>query len=509
VSASLLRGATLALLGSGVAASLLLGESANQALGALKAAVVSSFDWLFIGVATGTLLFVIGLALHPRSNVRLGADDSEPEFSRFSWFSMLFSAGLASGLLYWAAAEPVLHFQDNPFRGEAASAAARASALRITIFHWGLHGWGMYVLGGLAIGLYSYRFGRALTIRSALYPVFGDQWIDRWPGYGVDFLALLGTIFGVATSLGLAAAAMNATLHSLLGLEMSVASQVGIVAAVSAFGVVSALSGVARGVRRLSEVNVAISAVFIATIFVLASSGDLLFLGFTSAADYFWNVIPLGLWRGETEAQRAWQGDWTVFYWGWWMAWMPFVSLFIARISKGRSVREFVAAVLAVPTLVIIIWMTVLGGTALEQELGVPGSVSAAVGVDYSHGIVQVIDNLASPRIAFGLTACAAFLLFTWLITSLDSATLVITQLVDRAEDGPQKALWGGVLAAVTAALIYTGGVGALQAASIVIGLPLAFVMLLIGAGLSKDVLQDRLRTTRDELPANSPREDS
>lgn len=492
-----MRWIALALLAGQVALSIFSLETANALLIGLKDSVVSNFDWLFVFVANATLGLVLLLGLHPRANVRLGGEGDTPEFSRFSWFAMLFSAGLASGLLYWAAAEPILHHQNNPLLAlggiEPASEAAVASALRITIFHWGLHGWGMYVLCGLAIGVYSYRHNRPLTVRSALFPLLGERWIDRWPGRAVDLLALLGTVFGVATSIGLSAASLNATLSPLVGLSIAIPTQIAIVFAVCGLGVISAVSGLGRGIRRLSEINVWVSGVFLLAILALGPTIDLLTLLVTTALDYIWTAGPLGLWLGSSAEEKEWQSAWTVFYWGWWLAWMPFVSLFIARISKGRSVREFVFAVMGVPTLVIIIWMSILGGTALHQELANPGSLSVAVQQDYSLGITALLENLTVPALALTLTGIAAFLLFTWLITSLDSATLVICHLIERPDEAGQQLLWGMILAAVTAALLAAGGVSALQAASIVIGLPLAGVTLLICAGLLKDLFAGKL----------------
>jgi len=492
-----LRWFALTLLGSFLALSALSIESANEILIGTKDQVVRNFDWLFVSVATAALLLVALLGAHPRANVKLGPEDSEPEFSRFSWFAMLFSAGLASGLLYWAAAEPILHFQDNPLLAQAGIApgteAAMQTAIRITIFHWGLHGWGMYVLGGLAISVYAYRHDRPLTIRTALYPILGERWIDRWPGYTVDLIALLGTVFGVATSIGLSAAALNATMSSLFGLDVALGNQIVIVAFVCIVGITSAASGVGRGVRRLSELNVWISAVLFTAVLVLGPFAEVLWLIVTSAADYLWTFLPLGLWLGSTEAEIGWQSSWTVFYWGWWLAWMPFVSLFIARISRGRTIREFVLAVMGVPTAVIIVWMSVFGGTAIHQELESPGSMTGPVSQDYSLGIVALIEQVGAPGGALALMMLALFLLFTWLVTSLDSATLVICHLIERPDATGQQVLWGIILAAVTASLIWMGGVSALQAASIIIGLPLAAVTVLIGAGLLKDLFNGGL----------------
>jgi choline/glycine/proline betaine transport protein len=474
-------------------------ESAGDLLIEIKDGIVFYFDWLFVWVASGSLVLVAVLGVLPQANLRLGTKDEAPEFSRFSWFAMLFSAGLASGLLYWAVAEPIIHYQSNPFMdGDGAriggvNAAAAQVALRITVFHWGLHGWGLYILGGLAISIASYRHNRPLTIRSALYPILGDRWIDRWPGRAVDGIALLGTVFGVATSIGLSAAALNATLASGFGLTVNSTTQIVIVFVVCGFGVISAISGVGRGIRRLSEINVWVSSVFLVAIFLLGPTAELLALVGTTTLDYVVTVLPTGLWLGATETETAWQGEWTVFYWGWWLAWMPFVSLFIARISKGRTLREFVVAILCVPTLVIVVWMAILGGTALHQEQDRPGAVSVAVNQDYSLGIVTVLENLPMPGVAMPLIAVAAFLLFSWLITSLDSATLVISHLVGAPNSARQQAFWGLILAVVTAVLIAVGGVPALQAASIIVGLPLAGITVLIGIGLVKDLVTHRL----------------
>ncbi len=471
-------------------------ESAELLIGA-KDWVVHYFDWLFVGLATLALAGVTALGFHPAGRLRLGRDNETPEFSRLAWFSMLFSAGLASGLLYWATAEPIIHFQANPLLGEAgitpATAPAVATALRITVLHWGLHGWAFYVIAALAIGIQGYRHGRPLSFRSALYPLLGDRFIDRWPGLGIDLIALFGTVCGVATSIGLAAAGMNATLGHLLGIEIHLSYQIAIVFGVCGLGVLSALSGLARGIRYLSEVNVWISAILLVAVIVLGPTGFLAKTLAGTLVDYVVHFLPTGAWIADTAAGQAWQADWTVFYWGWWLAWTPFVSVFIARISKGRTVREFVLAVMLVPAVVIIVWMSVFGGTALHQELAEPGAVSVAVNLDYSLGLVTVLGKLGPPWLATSLIAVAAFLLFTWLITSLDSATLVICHLLGIEETPPAKVFWGFALAAVTVSLMAVGGVAALQAASIVVGLPLALVVAGLGVALASDLVRGRL----------------
>ena len=472
-------------------------ELTSDLLIGAKDRTVRLFDWLFVFAASVSLLLVTVVALHPQANLRLGADDSKPEFSRLSWFAMLFSAGLASGLLFWSTAEPILHFQANPFLDAAGiapgSEAAVEIALRLTVLHWGIHGWAFYVVTALAIGVYSHRRNRPLTFRSAFTPILGERAIESWPGAVIDLVALFGTVCGVATSIGLSAAGMNATFHVLFGLEMGRGIQAAIVFGVCGLGTLSALSGLDRGIRRLSELNVWVSGVLLIAVLSLGPTTVIASRFFATLIDYVVSVVPTGLWVAGTNSEQEWQAAWTVFYWGWWLAWTPFVSLFIARISKGRTIREFVVAVMLVPTLVILVWMAVFGGVALEQELADPGAVSRAVNQDYSLGLTTVLSNVATPGVSTALIAIAAFLLFTWLITSLDSATLVICHLLGVSGSNPGKIFWGTAMAAVTCALLWVGGVPALQAASIVTGLPLAVAVVVLGAGLVKDLVLHRL----------------
>jgi len=477
-----------------LAAALASIDSAQLLLEAAKAWVVGHFDWLFVTVANGAIAAVLLVALHPSGKLRLGAADSRPEFGRLAWFAMLFSAGLASGLLYWATAEPILHLQANPWLSEGSpSGVAVTTALRVTVLHWGIHGWAFYVLAGLAISVHAHRHQRAITFRTAFYPLLGSSWIDRWPGRAIDLLALLGTICGVATSIGLSAGSMNATLSSLFSVEVGTSNQIAIIFTVCSLGILSARSGLSRGIKRLSEVNLWVSGLLLASFFALGPTRYLLELMLDTLIDYSVHVIPTGLWVGETVSERAWQADWTVFYWGWWLAWTPFVSLFIARISKGRTLREFAAAVLLVPTLVTLVWMVVLGGTAIAQEAAAPGSLSEIVQRDYSLGLVAVLGLLSSPAVSSVLIAVTAFLLFTWLITSLDSATLVICHLLGVEDLPAATVFWGLTLAAVAAVLLLAGGLGALQAASIVIGLPLAGLMLILTGSIVWDLLRGRI----------------
>jgi choline/glycine/proline betaine transport protein len=424
--------------------------------------------------------------------VRLGEDHERPEFTNLAWFAMLFSAGLASGVLYWATAEPIIHFQGNPhLTMEAAApltADAAQTAVTLTIFHWGLHGWSFYVLTGLGIAYFSFRRGLPLALRSALYPLLGEH-IHRWPGALTDFIGVLGTVFGVATSIGLAVAGMNAAMSQLFGVAIDITNQLAIVGLVSVLGVGSAISGISRGIRRLSELNVYLSAGLLLAVLAIGPTAYLLGFVASSFGDYVTRVIPMGIWTAQTLEDQDWQSAWTVFYWGWWLAWAPFVGMFIARVSRGRTVREFVIGVMLVPSLSVIVWMSVFGGAAVHGELFGSTSIVNQVNADYSIGTVSVIERLGV--LVPLLVAVIGFLLFTWLITSIDSATLVICTLLER-DPGEisvaQKALWGLLVGLVTGLLLYVGGITALQAASIVFGLPIGFIIVAIGIGIFRSV---------------------
>ncbi len=469
-------------------------ERADAALSAAKAFVVHRFDLLFIVCINVAIALTLLFALHPVGRLRLGGPEDRPQFSRGAWIAMLFSAGLASGLLYWATAEPLLHMASNPFSPLDLGAPTSARlGMQITIMHWGLHGWAVYVVVALAIAIQAYRHGQDLRFRSAFRPVLGERGIAGRPGRIVDAVALFGTLSGVATSIGLSASSMNATLAALVPIEVSLAMQVGLVLSVAMLGVVSALSGVDCGIRWLSSVNAWVSLGLLLAFLLLGPTADTLAILGRSLVDYVGGAIPLGLWRGSSAAETTWQGDWTVFYWAWWLAWTPFVSLFIARISRGRSIREFVVAVALVPTVITILWFGVFGGTALALEAQAPGSISAPVGEDYAFGLVAVIRALGGAGVVTGLLGVASFLLFTWLVTSLDSATLVLCHLAG-VEDRPEaKIFWGVALALVAALLLAMGGLGALQAASIVLGLPLAILFLVLCGSLVRDVLRGRV----------------
>lgn len=473
-------------------------DRADAVLTAARDAVISGADVLFVASANVCLVVLAIVAIHPIGKLRLGPDDEGPEFGTGSWLAMLFSAGLASGILYWATAEPILHAAVNPFLGPDPTLDESARlGLRITMFHWGLHGWGFYVLAALAIAIPVHRGGAPLRFREILSAGRGGAVTRGWPGATLDLLAIFGTVCGVATSIGLSASSMNATLAGLFGAgadaPLDVRVQVGIIAAVTVLGIASALSGVARGIRWLSSVNAWVSLGLMLTFLLLGPTGDVLALIGSSFVDYVVSVPALGLYVGEDAAARQWQADWTLFYWAWWLAWTPFVALFIVRISRGRTIRELVLGVTLAPTAVTLVWMGLFGGTALLQDRMADGAISRAVEADYALGLVALIEQLASGPLATALVAVACFLLFTWLITSLDSATLVLCELMGTAGTPAAKVFWGVAVSAVSVILLVVGGLTALQAASIVIGLPLALVQMVAAARVLSALFRGRL----------------
>ncbi|MFW6379987.1 MAG: BCCT family transporter, partial [Halorhodospira sp.] len=317
--------------------------------------VIDTFKWYYIGVVAFFLLFALFLMFSRFGDLKLGDDDRPPEFSYFAWFSMLFGAGMGIGLLFWSIAEPIWHFQDNPFIEEGETKAAAETAMRLTYFHWGLHPWAIYSIVALSLAFFSYRKKLPLAIRSALYPLIGNR-IYGPVGHAADVLAVFGTIFGVATSLGLGAIQINTGLNELVGVELNTLNQLLIVTVVTLIAVGSVISGVGRGVKILSQLNLILSVVILAFFLIFGPTLYLLSSFVQGLGDYLQNVIYLSFWTDASGAREAedWQLSWTAFYWGWWIAWSPFVGMFIARISRDRTIREFVLGVLLVPTLLAL-----------------------------------------------------------------------------------------------------------------------------------------------------------
>lgn len=471
-------------------------ERASEVFSNINGLINTSLDWFYVGTVSTVLVFVIWLPFSRFGHLKLGKDDSKPDFSTFSWVSMLFSAGMGSGLLYWGVAEPLFHVQGNPYIEAAGiepnTAEAAVMAVRITLFHWGLHGWALYVLVGLCLAYFAYRNDLPLTLRTALYPLLKDRIYGAW-GHLVDLVGVFGTVFGLATSLGMGVLAINAGLENLLGFSNTTGNQLMLIGLITILGTTSAVTGVEKGVRILSELNVVASIFLMVVFLVFGPTAFVLGLMVTVVGDYAINFLPMGFWiDGDPAAE--WQGWWTIFYWGWWVAWCPFVGLFIARISRGRTIREFVTYVLLVPTAVLVLWLAVFGGGSIGMELFDKIGLIDVVNADYSSAIFKAIEGLGLGGFTFWLTCLTTLLLISWFVTSSDSGTLVICTMLSMGDEHPPvkfRLFWGLLSGTVAAVLLLAGGLQALQTASIVAGLPLAVVCLCMVYGVAKALREE------------------
>ena len=495
-------------------------DLAGNFYAAVRGWIEASLNWYYITAVTVMLFACFFLMFSRYGSIRLGDDDSRPEFRNFSWFAMLFSAGVGIGILFFGVAEPVFYFDNsagfgypnNPYADQIGALAmneARAvAAMRVTYFHWGFHGWSVYVVVGLSLAYFAYRRKLPLTLRSALYPIIGEK-IYGPIGHAVDLLAVFGTVFGVATSLGLGVQQMAVGLNHLFGIDPGLVTQIVLIGVISVIATLSAVSGVGNGIRIISEWNIYLSIVLLAY-FMFAGPFQWL-MGFfvTTYGDYLWNVIPMGFQTFNSEGAAAWQGGWTIFYWGWWISWAPFVGMFIARISRGRTIREFMVGVMFVPTTIAFFWLCMFGGNAIYLELqaaaagGSAGIAETVMAWDLPQALYSTIDQVSSIKwLSWAMAALATLLLATWFITSSDSGTLVITTMLSMGHDNPPKKfriIWGMGEGLVAAVLLSVGGLKALQTASIAAALPVSIIMLLMTWGLFKSLATDPFITGQKE----------
>ncbi|GAB4548748.1 MAG: hypothetical protein Tsb0013_09550 [Phycisphaerales bacterium] len=492
----------------------------------------STFGWLYVASLSGFLVFAIWLALGRFGQIRLGDDNEQPEFGRLAWFSMLFSAGMGIGLVFWSVAEPIEHYNTTP-PGFADGLDPARLSMAVTIFHWGLHPWALYAVVALALAYFGFRRKMPLGFRSLLYPLLGERVWGR-TGDAIDVLAIIATLTGVATSLGLGAKQVNAGLHMLFGMPVAPVWQVVLIAGITGVATVSVVLGLAKGIRRLSEINIALAGLLM--LLVVFGSGVIAFLGSTieNTGSYL-QLLPFNSFRTGSfnESGRAWLSGWTVFYWAWWISWSPFVGMFIARVSRGRTIREFIVGVLLVPTLVGIFWLTAFGSSTLRAhtehqrqtaeyrsgelsenpnedliavptlpEADAPPTERPLTAVEYLPAPVAdeasgerltydakvatvlfvLLENLFDVRaitlIGIGIATLCIVLFF---VTSSDSASMVIDIIASGGNPDPPvgtRLFWAVTEGVVASALLLAGGLKALQAASITAALPFTFVLL-------------------------------
>ncbi|CAK3963321.1 BCCT transporter [Vibrio sp. 10N.286.55.E10] len=460
--------------------------SAKAALDGVKGQIINSFDWLFIWSGNIFVIFCLGLIVSPYGKIRLGGVDATADYSFMSWLSMLFAAGMGIGLMFWSVAEPAAYYTglyETPLGVEANTPEAAKLALGATMYHWGLHPWAIYGVVALSLAFFSYNKGLPLSIRSIFYPILGDRaW--GWAGHIVDILAVLATLFGLATSLGLGAQQAASGIQHVFGIEAGLGLQVIVITAVTLLAVVSVLRGIDGGVKVISNINMLVA--FLLLILV-ALIGYAVTLGSipTTLMAYIENIIPLSNPHGRED--ETWMHGWTVFYWAWWISWSPFVGMFIARVSKGRTVREFITAVLIVPTTVTIIWMSVFGGMAIDQIVNNVGILGQDGLTDVSLAMFQMFDALPFGTL---LSIIAVVLVLVFFITSSDSGSLVIDSITAGGKVDtpvPQRVFWAFLEGAIAVALLWVGGteaVQALQAGAISTALPFTIILLLMCVSL-------------------------
>ncbi|WP_226354874.1 BCCT family transporter [Pseudonocardia sp. ICBG601] len=467
----------------------------------VNAWITGTLGWLYIFSATGFLVFVIVLMASRYGRVKLGPSDSTPEYGNVSWFAMLFTAGMGIGLVFYAVSEPISHFTAPP-TGDGSSPEAARNAMLYTFFHWGLHPWAIYIVLGLSLGYFAFRKGLPLRPAAALYPILKDR-INGWPGYLVDIIAVFGTLFGLATSLGIGAQQVAAGLDAVFGWENTTTLQVVLIAVITAVAITSLMLGLDRGIRRLALINLWLALALMLFVFFFGPTRDLLNSLASNIGTYVQEVPGLSFETftdGGNGTAAEWQSSWTLFYWGWWISWSPFVGMFLARISYGRTIRNFVAGCLFAPVGASMVWLTVFGDSALELVQADPADPLAEAAPETA--IYVLLAQLPVPEFVVLLASLLTiFVVVLFFATSSDSGSLVVDILTNGGDPNPrwQQRLFWAVLEGVIAAVLLTAGavagtdaLSALQTASIVAGLPLGIVLILMAVGLTRALRDER-----------------
>ena len=459
-------------------------QTANTIFTDLQSTIIQNGSWFYVVSVAIILMTVLYLGFSSLGEIRLGPEHCKPDYSLPSWLSMLFAAGMGIGLMFFGVAEPVMHFLSPPTATQGTTDAVR-EAMKMTFFHWGLHAWAIYAVVGLILAYFSFRLNLPLTLRSALYPMIGDR-IYGWAGHTVDILAVVSTVFGIATSLGLGAAQINSGLNYLFGLEESIPVQIYLMIGIIAVAIVSVATGLDKGIRRLSELNMILAIALLLFILILGPTVFLLTAYVQNTGAYLSDIVrnTFNLFAYD---KTDWIGGWTIFYWGWWLAWAPFVGLFIARISRGRTIREFVIGVLVIPTAFTLFWMTVFGNSAIDliytqgvDKLGDMVSTNAPV------ALFVFLENF--PFQGF-LSFIATLMVIVFFVTSCDSGAMVVDMLCSHGRnDTPvwQRIYWAVGVGVVSAILLTAGGLNALQTMTIATALPFAIILLISLVGLIK-----------------------
>lgn len=470
-------------------------NNAEEFLGNLRVNIVDTFGWFLIASIAFLLVFTIWLALSRHAHTRLGPDDSTPDYSNLTWFSMLFAAGMGIGLVNYGVEEPLIYFAGLDgylpprIEGlEALTSEAASEAMLVTFHHWGLAPWGIYAVLALSLAYFGYRHGLPMTVRSALYPLIGERY-KGWMGNVVDILAIFGTMFGIATSLGIGVTQINNGLNTVFDVPIGTGTQMVLIVVVTLAATISVVSGLDKGIKRLSQINITVAGLLLVFVALVGPTLLLLTAYVENIGNYLFNAVPMLAWSGAYGGE-AFLNDWTIFYWAWWISWAPFVGMFIARISRGRTIRQFVLGVLLVPSLVSFLWFTVMGNTAIDLQMRGVADLSGTV--DYGGGAMfAMLAELPGATIASIVTI---FVIAVFFITSSDSGSFVIDMIASGGDLDPPKSMrvfWAVSEGAVAAVLLGAGGLGALQAGAIATGLPFAVVLLVVAWGLARGLAKE------------------
>lgn len=463
----------------------------NHVTTIIQGFLVDHFGWFYLMCGTAFLLFSIYLIFSKYGNIKLGKPDDKPEFSYVTWFAMLFSAGMGIGLVFWGAAEPLSHFYEPPY-GEGGTAESAKTAMKYSFLHWGLHPWAIYATVGLALAYFKFRKQAPGVVSSILQPIFGDK-VKGSIGTTIDTIVVFATVFGVATSLGFGAIQISGGFSYVFGIDQTILLQMIIIIIVTVLFMTSAMTGLSKGIKYLSNLNLIIAFLLLIFVLFLGPTGFILNFFTTSIGSYVQDLPEMSLRMSPfNENNMAWTNGWTIFYWAWWIAWAPFVGTFIARVSRGRTIREFVIGVLLVPTLIGALWFTVFGGTAIHldfyQGTNIIGEINT-LGEEVA--LFSVLKHLP---ISTFISIIGILLISTFFITSADSATLVLGMQTTGGNLDPSnkvKFIWGIIQSATAAVLLWQGGLGALQTASIIAAFPFSIIMILIVISLLKSFKED------------------
>lgn len=459
---------------------------------------IENFGWSYLLCVAGFVVFCFGMAFSRFGSIKLGKDDEKPEFSIITWFSMLFAAGMGIGLVFWGVAEPVYHFAGPPF-AEAKTAQAGADAMRTTFFHWGLHPWACYAVVAMLLAYSHFRKGNPCQLSWIFEPLIGRERVMGLPGKSVDTLSIVVTLFGVATSLGLGAMQVCTGLNKLFGIPNTTTISILVIAVVTVLYIFSAVSGVHKGIKLLSNTNMIMAFGLLVLILFSGPTVHILKVLIESLGNYLQNIVWLSFFMDTSgsvakNAGYEWIGAWTVFYWAWWLTWAPFVGAFIARISRGRTIKEFVLGALLAPTLMCAIWFAIMGGSAIHMELADPGvGIADATFKDVTMAIFVMFDHFP---MGFVLSLLSMIIVCIFFITSADSATYVVGVMSSRGSLNPRaglKIFWGVLCSTIAAMLLLTGGLKAIQTVSFVVSFPFMILMVLMIVSFLKSLGSERI----------------